>query len=100
PRRAAARTAAFKCDATSAVKDDRGASRMPAPTLIRRLFMLAEALAFAGAVAVAAITWSAEDWTPVTLVALLLGLALIGQRLTVEIRGQRLTAAFVAWVLA
>ncbi len=73
---------------------------MPAPPLIRRLFMLAEALAFAGAVVVATLTWSAEDWTPVTLVALLLGLALIGQRLTVEIRGQRLTAAFVAWVLA
>jgi putative nucleotidyltransferase with HDIG domain len=73
---------------------------MPAPTLTRRLFMLAEALAFAGAVAVAALTSSAQDWRPLTLVGLLLGLALIGQRLTVEIRGQRLTAAFVAWVLA
>jgi putative nucleotidyltransferase with HDIG domain len=73
---------------------------MPAPTLTRRLFMLAETLAFAGAVAVAALTSRAQDWTPLSLVALLLGLALIGQRLTVEIRGQRLTAAFVAWVLA
>ncbi|HEY3830532.1 MAG TPA: HD domain-containing phosphohydrolase [Solirubrobacteraceae bacterium] len=73
---------------------------MPASTLTRRLFMLAEVLAFAGAVGVAALTSRAQDWTPLTLVALLLGLAVLGQRLTVEIRGQRLTAAFVAWVLA
>jgi len=73
---------------------------MPASTLTRRLFMLAEVLAFAGAVTVAALTSRAQDWTPLTLVGLLLGLALLGQRLTVEIRGQRLTAAFVAWVLA
>ncbi len=73
---------------------------MPASTLTRRLFMLAEVVAFAGAVAVAVLTSRAEDWSPLTLVVLLAGLALMGQRLTVEIRGQRLTAAFVAWVLA
>jgi putative nucleotidyltransferase with HDIG domain len=73
---------------------------MPAPTLTRRLFMLAEAAAFVAAIAIAALTSRAQDWKPTTLVLLLLGLALIGQRLTVEIRGQRLTAAFVAWVLA
>ena len=73
---------------------------MPASTLTRRLFMFAEVLVFALAVAVAALTSRAADWTPLTLVGLLLGLALLGQRLTVEIRGQRLTAAFVAWVLA
>jgi putative nucleotidyltransferase with HDIG domain len=73
---------------------------MPASTLTRRLFLLAEILAFAGAVTVAALISRAQEWTPLTLVALLLGLALVGQRLTVEIRGQRLTAAFVAWVLA
>ncbi len=73
---------------------------MPAPALTRRLFMAAEVAAFASAVAAAVLTSRAEDWQPLTLVALLLALALIGQRLTVEIRGQRLTAAFVAWVLA
>ncbi|HEY2632733.1 MAG TPA: HD domain-containing phosphohydrolase [Solirubrobacteraceae bacterium] len=62
--------------------------------------MLAEVLALALAVAVAVMTSRAQDWRPLTLVGLLLGLALLGQRLTVEIRGQRLTAAFVAWVLA
>jgi putative nucleotidyltransferase with HDIG domain len=73
---------------------------MPASKLTRGLFLLAEALVLAGSLAIAVLTSRAQDWGPLTLIALLFALALVGQRLTVEIRGQRLTAAFVAWVLA
>jgi putative nucleotidyltransferase with HDIG domain len=73
---------------------------MPASKLTRGLFLLAEAVVLVGSICVAVLTSRAQDWSPLTLVALLLALALVGQRLTVEIRGQRLTAAFVAWVLA
>ena len=73
---------------------------MPASTLTRRLFMFAEVLAFALAVAVAALTSRARRLDTADAGGAAIGLALLGQRLTVEIRGQRLTAAFVAWVLA
>jgi putative nucleotidyltransferase with HDIG domain len=70
------------------------------PELTRRLFWMAEGLLLVGAVGVAAWSSRPEDWHPLTLVALLMALALIGQRLTFVIRGQHLSAAFVAFVLA
>ncbi len=73
---------------------------MPASKLTRQLFCAAEALLLAGAIAAATLTSRAEDWQPLPLVGLLLVLTVGGQYLTVDIRGQRLTAAFVALVLA
>jgi putative nucleotidyltransferase with HDIG domain len=73
---------------------------MPASKLTRQLFWAAEALLLAGAIAVAVLTSRAEDWQPLLLVGLLMALALGGQRLSIDIRGQQVTAAFVALVLA
>ncbi|HEY3960682.1 MAG TPA: HD domain-containing phosphohydrolase [Solirubrobacteraceae bacterium] len=65
-----------------------------------RLFWAAEAMLFALAIGAAAWTSRTQDWHPVLLVGLLLGLALVGQQLNLSIRGQNLSAAFVALVLA
>ncbi|HZL47602.1 MAG TPA: HD domain-containing phosphohydrolase [Solirubrobacteraceae bacterium] len=65
-----------------------------------RLFWAAEALLLAVAIGVAAWTSSAQDWQPLLLVGLLLGLVLVGQQLNLTIRGQSLSGAFVALVLA
>jgi putative nucleotidyltransferase with HDIG domain len=68
--------------------------------LNKRLLWLAEGLLLVGAVGAAAWMSSPEEWQPLELVVLLLALALVGQRLIVEIRGQHLTASFIAVVLA
>jgi putative nucleotidyltransferase with HDIG domain len=73
---------------------------VPASTTTRRLYLFAECLLLAGALLTAALISRAHEWSPLRLVALLLGLALVGQRLTVEIRGQRLNGSFIAVVLA
>jgi putative nucleotidyltransferase with HDIG domain len=73
---------------------------MPASKLTTRLFLLAEALLLAGAAATAVLTSHAEDWQPLLLVALLLALVLGGQRMNVVLRGQQITAAGIALVLA
>jgi putative nucleotidyltransferase with HDIG domain len=65
-----------------------------------RLFWTAEALLLAGAVGAAAWLSGADEWRPLLLVGLLLGLALIGEHLSVMIRDQHLSASFVALVLA
>jgi putative nucleotidyltransferase with HDIG domain len=65
-----------------------------------RLFWAAEAVLLALAVGAAAWTSRTQDWQPVLLVGLLLALALVGQQLNLSIRGQNLSAAFVALVLA
>jgi putative nucleotidyltransferase with HDIG domain len=65
-----------------------------------RLFWAAEAMLLALAVGAAAWTSRTQDWHPVLLVGLLLALALVGQQLNLSIRGQNLSAAFVALVLA
>jgi putative nucleotidyltransferase with HDIG domain len=70
------------------------------PELTRRLFWMAEGLLLVGAVGVAAWFSHAEEWRPLTLVWLLLALAVVGQRLSFTIRGQHLSAAFIAFVLA
>jgi putative nucleotidyltransferase with HDIG domain len=73
---------------------------MPASKLTRRLFWLGEVLLLASAVLTASLTSRVEDWHPLLLVCLLLALALGGQRLSVILRGQQITAAFIALVLA
>jgi putative nucleotidyltransferase with HDIG domain len=73
---------------------------MPASKLTRRLFWLAELLLLAAATTAAVMTSHAEDWHPVQLVFLLLVLTLGGERLSVVLRGQQITAAFIALVLA
>lgn len=65
-----------------------------------RLFWAAEAVLLAVAIGAAALTSRVQDWHPVLLVGLLLALALVGQQLNLSIRGQNLSAAFVALVLA
>jgi putative nucleotidyltransferase with HDIG domain len=65
-----------------------------------RIFCAAEALALAGALGAAAWLSDAQEWQPLLLVGLLLALSLGGQRLVFTIRGQHLSAGFVAQVLA
>lgn len=65
-----------------------------------RLFWAAEAVLLALAVGTAVWTSRVQDWHPLLLVGLLLALALVGQQLNLSIRGQNLSAAFVALVLA
>jgi putative nucleotidyltransferase with HDIG domain len=67
---------------------------------MRGTLWTAEGLMLAGSIGVAAWSSRAQDWRPLLLVALLLGLALGGERLMVFIRGQQLSASFVALVLA
>jgi putative nucleotidyltransferase with HDIG domain len=73
---------------------------MPASKITTRLFWLAEAILLVGAVATAVLTSRAEDWQPLQLVVLLMALALGGQRLSITLRGQQITTAFIALVLA
>ena len=73
---------------------------MPASKITTRLFWLAEGILLVGAIATAVLTSRAEDWQPLQLVVLLMALALGGQRLSINLRGQQITAAFIALVLA
>ena len=68
--------------------------------LTRRLLWSAEALLLAGAILGAAWLSHARDWHPFVLVGLLLALSLIGELVSFTIRGQRMSAGFVALVLA
>jgi putative nucleotidyltransferase with HDIG domain len=52
------------------------------------------------AIATAVLFWRASDWQPLPLLALIVVLAVVGDRLNVEIRNQSLTAGFVAHVLS
>jgi putative nucleotidyltransferase with HDIG domain len=68
--------------------------------LTTRLFWATESLLLVGAIG--ATTWlsNAQEWRSLLLVGLLLALALAGEQLSVLIRGQHLSASFVALVLA
>jgi putative nucleotidyltransferase with HDIG domain len=70
-------------------------SRIKIPLLI-----IAECVLLALALGVAVASSRAADWHPVALVALLLGLTAVGDRLVVTVRNQELTSAFIALVLA
>ena len=65
-----------------------------------RIFCAAEALLLALALGAAAWISRAQEWRPLLLFGLLLALSLGGQRLVFTIRGQHLSAGFVAQVLA
>jgi putative nucleotidyltransferase with HDIG domain len=82
-----------------AVKYD-GIYDMFTPKFTRHLFWGAEGLMLTCAVGTAAWLSRAQEWQPLLLVGLLLALSLGGQRLVFTIRGQHLSAGFVAQVLA
>ena len=65
-----------------------------------RIFYTVEGLLLAAAVGGAVLTSRTEQWTPLVLVVLLFLLSLGGQRMVFTIRGQHLSAGFVAQVLA
>ncbi|HEV2975441.1 MAG TPA: HD domain-containing phosphohydrolase [Solirubrobacteraceae bacterium] len=72
---------------------------MLANKLTTRLLWLAEGSLLIGAIAAAAWLSRGAEWQPLPLVALLLVLALIAERFDLEIRGQHLSASFIALML-
>ena len=88
----------LKTDLLSVVKYDR--RRMRAQTVKTRLLMAVE-LGLLVATAVAAVRLgSAAEWRPASLVALLILLALLGERFSVSLRDGQLSASTIAIVLA
>lgn len=73
---------------------------MPVSQLTRRCFWVAKVLLFALTLAATAWISRGDEWQPLSLVGFLLALALLGQWLSVEIRGGELSASMVAIVLA
>jgi putative nucleotidyltransferase with HDIG domain len=67
---------------------------------MRRIYWLAEGLVLAATLATTVWYSRPQEWHPLLLVALLLSLALIGQRLSVTLANQQVTGAFLALVLA
>ena len=65
----------------------------------RRIYWLAESLLLAAALATAALLSRPDEWHPLLLVGLLLPLSVIGHQLSVTLRNQKVTAAFLALVL-
>src|SRR5881394_1459536 len=68
--------------------------------LTRLAFWAVEFLALSATAALAAVFGGAAEWSPVSLVAVLLLLAFLGQWFSVEIRGGQLGASMIAIVLA
>jgi len=73
---------------------------MPSARTNRRIYWLAEGLILAAALAATVRYSRQQEWHPLMLVALLMSLALMGQRLSVTLRNQQVTGAFLALVLA
>jgi hypothetical protein len=73
---------------------------MPAPKLTQRLFWAAEILLLGGTVVAAVLLGRSEEWHPALLVALLLVLALLGERFSVELSDGQISASTIAIVLA
>jgi putative nucleotidyltransferase with HDIG domain len=63
-------------------------------------YLASQAALLAGAVALAALTYRPQDWHPLDLFGLLLVLAAFGERLTITIGSQNLSASFIALTLA
>ncbi len=63
-------------------------------------YALYECILLAGAMTGAVLLSRSQDWHPLWLLGLLLALSLTGDRLTVNIRNQNLSGAFIALVLA
>jgi putative nucleotidyltransferase with HDIG domain len=66
----------------------------------RYIYPAFEVALLLGAVAAAVLLSRAEDWDPIQLFLLLFVLSAVGDRLTVNIRNQNLSGAFIALVLA
>src|ERR1700710_2014490 len=62
--------------------------------------LAAEAVILVGTLVAAAFTSDASDWTPIGLVVVLLGLAIVSDLLALQHTSQRITGAFFALVLA
>jgi putative nucleotidyltransferase with HDIG domain len=73
---------------------------MASAQTMRRLYWLAEGVILAAALAITVVYSRQQEWHPLLLVVLLLSLALVGQRLSVTLRNQQVTGAFLALVLA
>lgn len=78
--------------------------RIPAMNILRRhselLYNVTQAVLLVGCLLVAVFTSRATDWSPLQLVALLLVLSVLGERLELTVGSQSLSAGFVALVLA
>jgi putative nucleotidyltransferase with HDIG domain len=72
---------------------------MLTPQIQRRLFWFAESVLLVAAVGTVVLISRAEEWHSLLLLGLLLALSLIGQQLSITLRNQQVTAAFLALVL-
>jgi putative nucleotidyltransferase with HDIG domain len=66
----------------------------------RHVYLALQAVLLIGALAAAVALSRAQDWQPLQLLVLLLVLSATGDRLTVNVRNQNLSGAFIALVLA
>jgi putative nucleotidyltransferase with HDIG domain len=67
----------------------------------QRVYWAAEVLVLAGVIGAAAYISRPDEWRPLALVGLLLGLSIVGEWFTIETpRGEELSASFVALILA
>src|SRR5258708_2795052 len=80
------------------------AMRISAINILRRrtelLYNATQALLLVGCVVAAVLMSTRPDWSPLELVALLLVLSVLGERLELTVGSQSLSAGFVALVLA
>jgi putative nucleotidyltransferase with HDIG domain len=67
---------------------------------LNRLYIASQGALLAGAVGIAVLSSSAQDWQPPELLALLLVLSVVGEWMTITIGNQSLSASFIALVLA
>jgi putative nucleotidyltransferase with HDIG domain len=73
---------------------------MITPQTTRRIYWFAESLVLIAALTTAVLISQAQEWSSLPLLGLLLALAVLGQRLSVTLRNQQVTATFLALVLA
>jgi putative nucleotidyltransferase with HDIG domain len=66
----------------------------------RRTLVVAQAGLLATSLAGAAWTSRAEDWQPVGLLAVLMGLSVVSEAMTIQTRGLSLSGSFISFVLA
>ena len=94
----------LKYDAVSVVKDYRRPMRLSAINILRRrgqlLYNTSQLLLLLGCLLAAVLLSKTGDWNPLQLVALLLVLSVLGERLELTVGSQSLSAGFVALVLA
>jgi putative nucleotidyltransferase with HDIG domain len=65
----------------------------------RQLFWLAEGVVLVGAISATVLISQTDEWSSLPLIALLWPLTMVGERLSVNLRNQQVTAAFLALVL-